>query len=908
MRALSLSGVSLKYPIVFKENGRNISEEFWALKDIGLDINKGEIVGIIGENGAGKTSLLKIIVGMIKPDMGSVEVNGRISTLISIGSTFQMDSTGRENIYFIASLYGLTKIQVDSRYRVIVEFASLGRFINAPLKTYSQGMLMRLAFAIGVHVDSDILIVDDVFAVGDDYTQRKCLNKMFELKDSGKTIVFVLHDLMMLRRICTRGIFMRDGRIVNDGPIDSACDYYLETVGEKKGIAIAQKGRLGIVFNNGKLFIRWDSASLTVPAYGLGTMTVAGKKYAASSASWEITGVRGENEIIAVGRWPDIPVCQQVRIKLSSEKDLSLQIHAHMPQNTLIQKYDTLIIFSSVYKKWFTLYKEKSFPQHFLHPEEWDCEPLKELPGGILGLEASGGKKSLPAIVMDYFDGQRILNLGNTGSEIGGRVVVCEKTDFIPTFENGHLVSECFSGTLRLFDGTEDLSAQDLIFQRRTLLENSKSISLGPISIICEDHVLGIRWQGKLLTSGLGINTKFRYADKVYSATEAHWSIEKLSEKEIIVILTWDEKPPFDFIWRLSFKDYNTLILSVQMESRERIRLRNRETGLMLNRDYATWLTSDAQGDFKRLERGGSVVLSRYLHAQVGVKGIFQDNSQVFPSVIFSYYGQINRIAYLSKTKESVCLRYLEIDSQENQYIDPGRYDWFEGSICVSEKEPVIESFLAPGIDTKKLNRMVLGFDHGKGKIFLNDRELTKGLGLYTTVLHNNFWIDSSQAMWRLKESDSKRIVVQGRWPWLALIQDWELEVQDEKTILWKVKSELLEEESIERWQASCMFQDVYNEWFVPHVSCGKFPDKFREHRGLFWERVWYGFSPSLGIGAHGVPKIMVSHADSHPEYSYAIENTDDLFAARVLHCEFVPDANADGSKLNFEGKIIISS
>jgi ABC-type polysaccharide/polyol phosphate transport system ATPase subunit len=163
---ISLKGASIKYKIEFKEEKRAVFEDIWVLKDFSADIKSGECVGIIGENGAGKTTLLRLVAGMLKPDKGSVEVKGRVSALMDIGAGFQKDATGKENIYLVSSLFGLDKKDIEKRYKEITDFAGLGRFINAPVKVYSQGMYMRLAFAIAIHVDPDILLVDDIFSVG----------------------------------------------------------------------------------------------------------------------------------------------------------------------------------------------------------------------------------------------------------------------------------------------------------------------------------------------------------------------------------------------------------------------------------------------------------------------------------------------------------------------------------------------------------------------------------------------------------------------------------------------------------------------------------------------------------------------------------------------------------------------
>ena len=213
MAIIQFKDVWEMFKIKFVIDGRSSWENFWALKGLNFEIAKGETVGIIGENGAGKSTVLKLIAGMLRPDRGEIEVGGKVSGLLELGAGFQAELTGKENIYLIAGLFGLSKVEVEERFDRIVEFAGIGRFIHAPVKCYSQGMFVRLAFAIAIHVEPEILLIDDILAVGDEYFQRKCIGKIFEVRDQGATIVIVTHDMNMLKRLCSRAIFLKDGRV-----------------------------------------------------------------------------------------------------------------------------------------------------------------------------------------------------------------------------------------------------------------------------------------------------------------------------------------------------------------------------------------------------------------------------------------------------------------------------------------------------------------------------------------------------------------------------------------------------------------------------------------------------------------------------------------------------------------------
>lgn len=225
---ISFSNVSKKFrrgqKLLLKEALLDIfmpgrQEDFWALKDINFDIKKGETIGIIGNNGSGKSTILKLIAGVMFPTKGKVTVNGRISPLIELGAGFHPELTGRENIYLNGTILGLTKQQIDERFKEIVDFSELRDFIDTPVKHYSSGMYMRLGFSVAVHTDPEILLIDEIFAVGDSEFQKKCFKKMEEFKKTKVTIVFVTHDMNIVQDFCEKAIFIEKGSIKN---IDSA--------------------------------------------------------------------------------------------------------------------------------------------------------------------------------------------------------------------------------------------------------------------------------------------------------------------------------------------------------------------------------------------------------------------------------------------------------------------------------------------------------------------------------------------------------------------------------------------------------------------------------------------------------------------------------------------------------------
>ena len=220
---------TLKERLVFWNNKK--SEKRTVLKNINLEIKKGETVALIGVNGSGKSTLLKLMTKIIYPTKGKIITNGKLTSLLELGAGFHPDFTGRENIYFNASIFGLTRSEIESRIDDIIEFAELGDFIDSPVRTYSSGMYMRLAFSVAINVDAEVLLIDEILAVGDQHFQDKCFAKLRELKESNKTIVIVSHSLGSIKDLCDRAIWINNGEIRLDGKTKDVIDEYLKVCG-----------------------------------------------------------------------------------------------------------------------------------------------------------------------------------------------------------------------------------------------------------------------------------------------------------------------------------------------------------------------------------------------------------------------------------------------------------------------------------------------------------------------------------------------------------------------------------------------------------------------------------------------------------------------------------------------------
>lgn len=942
MNLISLRDVWLKYKIEFKEDGRIVPEDFWALKGVNIDINRGEVIGIIGENGAGKTTILKLIASMLVSDKGNIEVNGTVSALMEIGAGFQKDLTGKENIYIISSLFGLSDSEIEERYDHIINFAGIGRFINAPVRIYSQGMYMRLAFAIAIHINPDILLIDDTFAVGDIDAQRKCINKIFELKEQGKTIIFVTQDTEMSKRLCTRAIFIREGIIIKKGPVNEICSYYEESVGDKKGIAILQNGLLGIIFNNGKLVLRWKDRTITSNLSGHTAMFSLGREYLSTTAVWQVRESKLRNEILVTGEWPDIAVSQHWRILILSEKEFIWETVMEVHDKTHIEKFQASAIFADEYKGWFTLSKETDFPNTFLHTRKWECTKVDDMLDRVIGVKGSGkASESLPVVVFDRVHDslQMVSYAGNTGSEIKGRVVTYEVFPVDPNRPYTQGKHRCFSSKVKIFESEKDEKLKDYLSGTRDIMHESAIIRKNLLSLFCKNRKIEIYCEDTLISQGSGLDTKFISEGKEYIARLGHWDIRKKSNEKIVISISWDGDPPFRQIWKLFLQEDNSIVWCIEMKVDRKIKIKNKETEILLKSEYEKWITTDDEGGFERIEKkGNGVILNKYINRRIGLESICTADDFVLPDIAFDCEDKAPKATYIVKTTEPVdasILRYLEIDFKENLYIAKGKREYFKGRVKISnngeEKPAPPKSIEKRSLGSKKKKessdkiqsgRLSLFFDDGRGRLLWNGVEFTKGLGLYSSVYFIDRWHDSSQAFWEIQDKEKGRLVAIGHWPRVPVTQIWEINMLSEDNIFWKIKRNTWEDIGPQREQVSVMISDRYVKWWVGKRAQGRFLEGFSKHNGIFWDRLW-GSSSTLPMSVKKckikktmlnqrfLPGVVFNGSEGLDILYSAIENTDDLFEARVLQYELAPSGQRRELKeedLCFEGQIKLTT
>jgi ABC-type polysaccharide/polyol phosphate transport system ATPase subunit len=364
--AIRAEGLSKVYPLYDKPihrlwdlilPGKKRYREFWAVRNVYLDVPHGSTVGIIGENGAGKSTLLKMLTGISAPTTGSVEVQGRVSSLLELGAGFHPEFSGRENIYLNCSILGMSDAEIEERYPKIVEFSELADFIDRPVKTYSSGMYVRLGFAVASSVDPDILFIDEALSVGDEHFKGKCLNRLNEFREQGKTTVFVSHDMGAVKSMCQHVVLMDQGEVLEQGTAEKVADEYLKRAhargnerlstlnrgsseyprwgsGEIEVTEVEMIGPDGVpghVLKSGEAFtirLRWRAnAACRQPVFGIGLYRSDGTYVNGSNHLWRETPI--ELSEIAAGEEGEVEVSADALRLLHGQYYLTTFVYDH---------------------------------------------------------------------------------------------------------------------------------------------------------------------------------------------------------------------------------------------------------------------------------------------------------------------------------------------------------------------------------------------------------------------------------------------------------------------------------------------------------------------------------------------------------------------------------------------------
>ena len=852
MKAIEFKGVWEKYRIKYIDEGRVWWEELWALEDINFSLDKGKVLGIIGKNGAGKTTLLKLIAGMLVPDRGEIKVEGKVSTLMELGAGFNPEFTGKENILINAQLYGLKEEELEMRLKEIIEFAGLGKFIHAPLKYYSQGMFMRLAFSLAIFVEPDILLIDDILAVGDREAQEKCIKKVFELKDKGKTIVLVSHDMGMIEKLCDEVILLDKGKVVFQGLPQEVIPRYLEISGDEKGIGILEKESLRIVFNNGRIFINYNKIPLTkdIGGYLSFFLPKLGNWSSSLNLNWQIKK-QWVNGFIAEGSSFDGNVVQTWEMSVEKDKfDWKIKIN----EDSIKEAHIDLLL-TPEYKGWLSLEKKGEFGP-FLHKSNWQELSLDNYKGNIIGIRTDGGRRDFPNLLFEVDNAQ--FKLFNTGYNQESRVIqLCLGGDYISVRANIFPDIDAFEEYFRI--------------QREKLLAQ-RSINLGALRLFCdlENKSIRLYYRDKEITKATGLHSSF-LIDKVwYETSSAEWKIDK--EGDLIILEFFWKDLGFIQSWRMFFKD-NYLNWQVTYELEKPFNFSLLKFGLLLTEEYKGYFCGHQQGRFpEEFSFWQDIPLENLKAEWFGLR-----KEEGLPAIILKNRGGFNCAIQNSDKKASCRVLQLGIPLSElNQ-----KSISFATEIKFLEDETFIEEYLKKEreklLAQRSINsgalRLFCDLENKSIRLYYRDKEITKWTGLYSSFVYNHQWYDTGKAEWEVEKKD-RDLIIRLKWMGEDIRQEWRLYYEESK-LVWEIKHAT--EINLGILKFGLILNPEYQRYFCGYEE-GKFPLDFTVWQNMPLLNPWasrFGVRKEMNL-----PAIIIERPE---ETSIFFQNGDKTSLCRDL-------------------------
>lgn len=903
MSVVQFKNVWEMYRIRFFERRRTAWESFWALKDVTFSVEKGETLGIIGENGAGKSTVLKLVAGLLKSDRGQIAIEGRVSGLLELGAGFQPELTGEENISLSSGLFGLSKKQIEERRAAIIQFAALGKFIHAPVKCYSQGMFVRLAFAIAVHVDPDILLIDDTLAVGDEYFQKKCVQKIFELKDRGKTILFVTHDINLLRQLCCRVLLFKEGRLIKDGPVDQVVSAFLQNIGEKKGIAGLEDGALKIIFNNGRLFINFNDVLLT-PGLGAHIVLRVDNKWISSQEfDWEVAG-SGDGAWVVKGKLSSPALTQIWKVNLRNSC-IDWQVEVEGAKDCVIQEGCANIMLTRGFTHWMTTCEEGAFLSQGQASWNWQAFLDNNIERKALGVRTETDSQVSLAPLIFQQAGLCHAQIFNSDDFLNCRLLQFKTTVFDENEVSGMLHRHIFSGKI--------LCAVPEPEKFLRQIQEEFVLDTGILKCVFDNGRLIIFYKGSKLTKGDHASVSLFANGRWYSSTYAQWEFKKESATRLVARGFWHNLPLIQ-VWEIEILNEFEFKVKVGLDLSQDGDIESQGMTFKCLSQYRYWFTDVDRGEF--LNDFGEVffdVVQRCICG--GVVGLSAPESPL-PTLEIKFSKALNNFAKIGNSDFSHSARELKIERVEPE----GKTKFFRGFTPCFELNVSLKN--EPIVLVKKRAEIVLEgnkkivFDSGCVRLFKNEKELTKKHAFYTSLRHKGRWHDSVlMARWEILENTTRSIKARGRWRELPISQVWEISLDEQGKVLLDIRLVLEQGLVFERLQTNLMLSEEYLEWFGAGAK-GFFPD-FRSDIDDDWDCIWTEDEAEkksdrlIGVAskaAEVLPAVVFSCGANLGRGCLNIVNSDLYFRGRVLQHLTKREVALDaGAYPYFSGNIILS-
>jgi len=903
MPIIEFNDVWEMYRIKFIVDGEAAWQNFWALRGISFSMEKGELLGIIGENGSGKSTILKLIAGMLNPDRGQANISGNVSGLLELGAGFQAELTGRENVFLQSELFGLSRDETIKRYQQIIDFAEIGKFIDAPAKCYSQGMFVRLAFAIAIHMEPDILLIDDTLSVGDEYFQRKCIRKIFELKEQGKTIIIVTHDMAMLQRLCKRAIFLKNGMVAKDDLVSNIVPIYSQAIGSPGGIAIIDRKPLNLIFNNGRLLLIWKDKMITSSSGAYTTFSVANKWYSSTQAEWEIKE-EAPGVFTAIGKFYQLGLTQVWRVEVSERFEIKWDIELEMGGDIELSEMYANITVKDEYSQWFVDSERGEFPA--IKDDDKDWSPVFTKTGlsariGVYQRVLESGE--IPSLLFEQLSLGYSIQGSILNSDYLSRCRILEyrlnPSSNRPANQADRFI--CFAGKIAV--NTTDIDGYI------SKAQNELVLSTPELRLIFDHGRCILEHKGIKLTKDNHIRTSIYANGKWYFSNLAQWDFRKQDQHKIIARGKWPNLPLIQ-VWEIEVNNENSIEWDVSIQVNEELVIEQQYFFIICSNDYSHWFSKYGSGIFpESFHETAMDMLQRCLPN--GELGLTSQDARL-PELCIKFSNEFHNYAKIINSDFYDKARIMRIDKVESERINKftiGRYSCFKLGISLGRDKRIFNL----SSNELKGNRLKFIFNQGSGRIFWEGRELTKRLGLYTSLRSKGRWYDSaSSARWRIVEENMNVIKIIGEWLYLPISQSWEVEINEDNFLKFIVKMKIDNEIEVDCLQTNLMVSEIYAQW-IKDDQAHSFP-LFDNNVDDKWDIVYSGID---GVGRIGVakiaeggvfsPTIILSAQEINAGQRLNIVNSDIYHRGRVLQClDSTKKSIAAGDYLYFNGKITL--
>ena len=591
------------------------------LEDLSLTVEAGETLGIIGRNGSGKSTLLKMIAGVTLPSSGRVLVHGHVASLLELGAGFHPMLTGRENIYLNAGWLGMRAVSVDAVLSQVLDFAGIGEAIDQPVDTYSSGMYVRLGFAVAVHSNPDVFLVDEVLAVGDEEFQRKCRRKIGELKEQGKTIVFVSHDLGAVHALCDRVILLQQGRLLDRGSAQATIDFYLRQVGGESGMHLMRRGETEAIFSHGRLSLFQGQREFTAPQGISCSLSSLGSHHSSPDAEWTCER-RSEEACVAVGRFSRVPAALHWKTELT-DAGVRLTLALELDRACVLEEAGALLPFRLAYTHWH--YGDLSGVFPVLTPEQVQLSIVVPPTPGVREAAVTTETEALPPIELEVLEAHPYLMLQLQNSEYmsGARYVHAGLR--VPQSEQPLPPGRHALATI-LLRPAEDAAA---VARRVQARREHRTLRSGDRTALLEAGAVQVFAGGQPVSANLHWHTQLRSGDLWLMSHALHWR-PVMRQDGALHAEGSSVRLPGTQLWRLSpCPGGFSFELSLELDGA--FDLQEYNVSMTLDYRYACWRTGQESGDFPAISPESQVWV--HLNSHYGEGNFIEASGPELPTV-----------------------------------------------------------------------------------------------------------------------------------------------------------------------------------------------------------------------------------------------------------------------------------